>query len=90
MNENKKQPIACDDWCIGIAVKRESLKFINVARGICPHFSFLAHIYKLRVVAVNRARWRVGVGEIAVKVGKIRPPPFTGINPDQNWIDDDE
>ena len=32
-------------------------------------------------------RWRVGVGEIAVKVGQIQPPPFIGINPDQNWID---
>ena len=37
--------------------------------------------------ALNRVRWRVGVGEIAVRVGQIRPPPFTGINPDQNWID---
>ena len=36
--------------------------------------------------AMNRARWRVGVGEIAPKVGLIRPPPFTGINPDQNWM----
>ena len=34
--------------------------------------------------ALNRARWRVGVGEIAVRV---LPTPFTGINPDQNWID---
>ena len=34
--------------------------------------------------AMNRARWRVG--EIAVKVGLIRPPPFKGINPDQNWM----
>ena len=40
--------------------------------------------------ALNRARWRVGVGEIAVRVGYIRPPPFTGINPDQNWIDDED
>ena len=32
--------------------------------------------------AMNQARWRMGVGEIAV-----RPLPFTGINPDQNWID---
>ena len=31
--------------------------------------------------ARNRARWRVGVGEMAVRVGQIRPPPFTGINP---------
>ena len=30
--------------------------------------------------ALNRARWRVGVGEIAVRVG---------IHPDQNWTDDD-
>ena len=37
-----------------------------------------------------RARWRVGVGEIAGRVGWIRPPSFTGIKPDQNWIDDDE
>ena len=37
--------------------------------------------------AMNRARWRVGVRKIADKVGYIRPPPFTGINPDQNWID---
>ena len=36
--------------------------------------------------ALNPARWRVGVGEIAVRVGYIRSPPFTGINPDQNWI----
>ena len=27
--------------------------------------------------AMNRARWRVGVGEIASKVGYIRQPPFT-------------
>ena len=33
---------------------------------------------------MNRARWRVGVGEIATKVGKIKLSPFTGINPDQN------
>ena len=31
-----------------------------------------------------------GVGEIDVKVGYFRPPPFMGINPDQNWIDDDD
>ena len=37
--------------------------------------------------ALNQARWRVGVGEIAIRVRKIRPPPFTRINPDQNWID---
>ena len=37
--------------------------------------------------AMNPARWKVGVGEIAVRVGKIQPPPSTGINPDQNWID---
>ena len=30
--------------------------------------------------ALIRARWRVGIGEIAV----------TGIIPDQNWIDDDD
>ena len=36
--------------------------------------------------AMNRARWRVGVGEIAVREGKIQPPPFAGINPDQNWM----
>ena len=35
--------------------------------------------------AMNRARWRVGVGEIAARVGYIWPPPFTGINSDQNW-----
>ena len=32
----------------------------------------------------------MGVGEIAVRVGQIQQPPFTGINPDQNWIDDDD
>ena len=37
--------------------------------------------------AMNRARWRVGVGDTAVRVGYIRPPPFTEINPDENWID---
>ena len=36
--------------------------------------------------AMNRARWRVGVEEIAVRVGYIWPPPFTGINPDQSWM----
>ena len=36
--------------------------------------------------ALNRARWRVGVGEIAVRMGEIWPPLFTGINPDQNWM----
>ena len=36
--------------------------------------------------ALNRVRWRVGVGEIAVRVGKIMSPPFTGINPDRNWM----
>ena len=40
--------------------------------------------------ALNRARWRVGIGEIAVRLGYIRPPPFTGINLDQNWIDNDD
>ena len=39
---------------------------------------------------MNRARWRVGVGEIAIRVGNIRLTPFTGINLDQNWIDDDD
>ena len=38
--------------------------------------------------ALNRARWRVRVGEIAVRLGLIRSPPFMGVNPDQNWIDD--
>ena len=36
--------------------------------------------------AMNRVRWRVRVGEIAVRVGWIWPPLFTGINPDQNWV----
>ena len=40
--------------------------------------------------ALNGTRWRVDVGEIAVRVGLIRPPLFTGINPDQNWTDDDD
>ena len=33
--------------------------------------------------------WKMkdGEWEIAVRVGEIRPPTFTGINPDQNWID---
>ena len=40
---------------------------------------------------MNRARWRVEVGEIAViEWGKSGHTPFTGINPDQNWIDDDD
>ena len=39
---------------------------------------------------MNRARWRVGVGEIAVRVMQIWLPPFMGINPDQNWTADDE
>ena len=39
---------------------------------------------------MNQARWRVGFGEIAVRVRKIWPPLFMGINPDQNWIDDDD
>ena len=34
--------------------------------------------------------FRNRVREIAEKVGFIQPPPFTGINPDQNWIDDDD
>mgnify|MGYP001793019552 CR=1 FL=1 len=36
--------------------------------------------------ALNRARWRVGVGEIAVRVGLIWPPQFTEIKQDQNWM----
>ena len=40
--------------------------------------------------ALNWTRWRVEVGEIAVRVGEIWPSPFRGINPDQNWIDDEE
>ena len=36
--------------------------------------------------AMNRARWRVGVREIAAGVNQATP--FTGINPDQNWSDD--
>ena len=32
-------------------------------------------------------RWREGAGEIAAKMG---PPLFTGISPDQNWIEDDD
>ena len=35
---------------------------------------------------LNRARWRVGVREIAAGVNPASP--YTGINPDQNWIDD--
>ena len=31
-------------------------------------------------------QWRMGLGEIAVRVGYIRPPPFMGIKPDQNWM----
>ena len=27
---------------------------------------------------------------MAAKVGWIQPPPFMGINPDQNWIDVDD
>ena len=34
---------------------------------------------------LDRARWRVGVGEIAARLGEIRPTPFLGINPDKNW-----
>ena len=37
--------------------------------------------------AMNQARWRVGVGEIAARVWSIQPPPFTGIKPDKNWTD---
>ena len=40
--------------------------------------------------AKNQARWRVGVEEIAGRVEEIWPPSFTGIKPDQNWIDDDD
>ena len=40
--------------------------------------------------AMNRARWRVGVGEIAAKVGVNPATRFTGIILDQNWIDDDD
>ena len=37
--------------------------------------------------AMNGARWRVGVGEIAVgEWDKSSHPHFTGINPDQNWM----
>ena len=38
--------------------------------------------------ALNRVRWKVGIGGIAVRVGYIWPPPFTRINPrpDQNWM----
>ena len=32
--------------------------------------------------ATNRARWKVEVGDIAFRVGKIWPPPLTGINLD--------
>ena len=35
---------------------------------------------------LNRARWRVGVREIAAGVNPASP--YTGINPDQNWNDD--
>ena len=38
----------------------------------------------------NQARWRVGVGEIAGRVGGFWQPSFMGIKPDQNWIDDDD
>ena len=34
--------------------------------------------------AMNRVRWRVRVREIAAKVGYI------WINPNQNWVDDDD
>ena len=40
--------------------------------------------------AKNQARWRVGVGEIAGRVGETWPPSFTGIKLYQNWIDDDD
>ena len=36
---------------------------------------------------LNRARWRVGVGEIAVLAwGKSGHSCLRGINPDQNWV----
>ena len=38
--------------------------------------------------AMNGARWRVGVREVAAGVNPATP--FTGIDPDQNWIDDDD
>ena len=37
--------------------------------------------------AMNRARWRVGVREIAAGVNPATP--VYRDNPDQNWIDDD-
>ena len=40
--------------------------------------------------ALNRARWKVGIGENAVRVEKIWPTSFMGINQDQNWIDGDD
>ena len=38
--------------------------------------------------AMNRARWGVGVREIATGVNPATP--VYRINPDQNWIDDDD
>ena len=37
--------------------------------------------------ALNRAGWRVGVGEIAVRVGGKSGHSRFGINLDQNWVD---
>ena len=37
--------------------------------------------------AMNSARWRVGVREIDAGVNMATPA--YGINPDQNWIDDE-
>ena len=38
--------------------------------------------------AMNRARWRVGVKEIAAGVNPATP--VYGDKPDQNWIEDDD
>ena len=38
--------------------------------------------------SINRMRWRVAVKEIAAGVDPA-PPLLTGINPHQNWFDDD-
>ena len=38
-------------------------------------------------MVMNRARWRVGVREIAAGVNPATP--VYGIKLDQNWIDDD-
>ena len=37
--------------------------------------------------ALNRARWRVGVGEIAVRKGVNPTTPIYRDKPDQNWMD---